>query len=86
MNNKNIKNSVAFKEVFLNSGYKVSENGDELNIENLENKHAFVKEKESGGFFISLFDRELNTEDSKVLIKELKKAIDLIDYIEFMTK
>lgn len=86
MNSKKIKNSIAFKEVFLNNGYKVNEDGDRVYIETLENKHAFIKEKSPGEFCISLFDKELNIEDSKEVIKELKKAIELIDYVEFMTK
>lgn len=86
MNSDRIKNNIAFKEVFLNNGYEIKECKDKITIKEDVSNHAFVKEKESGEFTIKLFDREIDIEDAKKIINELKKSIDLIEYIDFMVK
>lgn len=88
MNINNVKNAVAFKEVMLNNGYDFEENSERNNIKirKKDNAGIFIKESEPERFVINIFNNEVNVEDAKLIIKELQKSIDLIDYINFMNK
>lgn len=83
---KNIKNNTAFKEVFYNNGYNIKEHENEIIINKKQSEHVYIEKKNTGEFAIKLLDKHIEVEDAKKIINELKKSIDLLDYIDFMTK
>ena len=81
----NIKNKVAFKEVLNNSNYDVKINNSEISIEKRDQEFAFLTtDKEN--LQINVLGKNIIAEEAKKLLTEVKMAIEMIDYIEFMQK
>lgn len=77
----NIKNEVALKEVCSNNGYDVKIENKEIKIATQTKRLAVVKEEVDRGFMINVMGNNLSKDDANTLLKELSKAIDILDYL-----
>lgn len=85
MNIENIKNKVAFKEVLSNNNYDVKIKDSEISIEKKDQEYAFLTTDDKN-MQINILGRNITIDEAKKLLAEVKIAIEMIDYIEFMKK
>ena len=78
-----IKNKVAFKEVLNNNGYDMSTLNDIIKLENRDNIHSYIV-SDNENYKISVLGKKISKEDASILLDELKKTIELADYIDYM--
>lgn len=77
-----IKNKIALTEVCKNYGYKVNIEENNISIESETNKLAYVKEGKDNKMVITVLGQEVSRAEAIELLKNIDKAIDLLDYLD----
>lgn len=81
-----IRNKVALSEVCKNYGYRVNINEDTIKIETETEKLAYLKEGQDNKMVITVLGKEVSRAEAIELLKNIDKAIDLLDYLDEVIK
>lgn len=77
-----IKNKIALTEVCRNYGYKANIDGNTVSIETETEKLAYLKEGQNNKMVITVLGKEVSRAEAIELLKNIDKAIDLLDYLD----
>lgn len=77
-----IKNKVALTEVCRNYGYKVNIDENTVKIETETETLAYLKESQDNKMVITVLGKEVSRAEAIELLKNIDKAIDLLDYLD----
>lgn len=81
-----IKNKVALTEVCRNYGYKVNIDENTVKIETETETLAYLKEGQDNKMVITVLGKEVSRAEAIELLKNIDKAIDLLDYLDEVIK